>query len=67
MLAVVCDEHREIFGQKLSAMQKQGKLPSGKISFEPVKSVVTDCIVGINEDYVDIELTRGIESDRKLT
>jgi len=28
---------------------------------------VTDCVTGMNEDYVDIELSRGVESDRKLS
>jgi hypothetical protein len=28
--------------------------------------VTTDCVTGANEDYVDIELKRGVESDRKL-
>lgn len=67
MLAVVCDDHRAALGQRLAGMQKQGKVPGGTINFDSVKSVATDCIVGINEDYVDIELARGIESDRKLS
>jgi hypothetical protein len=28
--------------------------------------VTTDCVAGIEEDYVDIELKRGSNSDRKL-
>ncbi|HKX81971.1 MAG TPA: hypothetical protein VJL54_06910 [Nitrososphaera sp.] len=67
MLAVVCDEHREILGSKLEVMQAEGKIPLGKIKFESVKTVVTDCVVGMNEDFVDVELTRGLNSDRKLT
>jgi hypothetical protein len=66
MLAVVCDDHRDVLDLKLKAMQDQGKIPSGKINFESVKTVVTDCVVGMNDDYVDIELSRGVESDRKL-
>ena len=66
MLAVVCDEHREILASKLAVMQSEGKVPLGKIKFESVKTVVTDCVVGMNEDFVDVELTRGLNSDRKL-
>lgn len=66
MLAVVCDEHQEAIQAKLLTLQKAGKVPTGKIKFESVKAVVTDCVTGMNEDYVDIELSRGVETDRKL-
>jgi hypothetical protein len=66
MLAVVCDEHQEAIQAKLSTLQQAGKVPGGKIKFESVKAVVTDCVTGMNEDYVDIELSRGVESNRKL-
>ena len=67
MVAVVCDEHKDVLGQKLALLQEQGKVPKGKIKFESVKTVVTDCVVGMNEDYVDIELKRGVESERKMS
>jgi len=38
----------------------------GKIIFELIKTVVTDCIIGLNDDFVDLELKRGIASDRKI-
>ena len=66
MLAVVCDEHHAAIQVKLATLQEAGKVPSGKIKFESIKTVVTDCVTGINEDYVEIELSRGVESDRKL-
>ena len=66
MLAVVCDEHKDVLQGKLEAMQRESRIPSGRIKFESVKSVSTDCVVGMNEDYVDIELSRGVQSDRKL-
>jgi hypothetical protein len=67
MLAVVCDEHKDVLQGKLALMQKEARIPSGRIKFESIKTVTTDCVVGMNEDYVDIELARGVESDRKLT
>ena len=66
MLAVVCEDHRNGIEARLVAMQKESKIPQGRITFQPVKMVTTDCVAGINEDYVDIELKRGVESDRKL-
>jgi hypothetical protein len=66
MLAVVCDDHKSGIQYRLVALQKENKIPQGKIHFQPVKAVVTDCVMGINDDYVDLELKRGVKSDRKL-
>jgi hypothetical protein len=66
MLAVVCDDHKSGLEARLIAMQKEGKVPHGRIHFQPVKAVVTDCVMGINEDYIELELKRGVESDRKI-
>ncbi len=65
MVAVVCEDHKDGLERKLGAMQKEGKVPAGKIHFQPVKAVVTDCVSGMEEDYVEIELKRGADSDRK--
>lgn len=66
MLAVVCGDHKGGIEARLVAMQNENKIPQGKIHFQLVKAVVTDCVMGINEDYVDLELKRGVESDRKI-
>ena len=66
MLAVVCNDHRTVLEEHLVAMQNAKRIPHGKIIFQPVKMVATDCVMGLNDDYVDLELKRGIESDRKL-
>jgi hypothetical protein len=66
MVAVVCDDHRSALKERLIAMQKASKIPQGNIIFQPVKMVATDCVMGMNDDYVDLELKRGIESDRKF-
>jgi hypothetical protein len=66
MLAVVCENHKGGIEARLLAMQKESKVPQGKIHFQPVKAVVTDCVMGMNEDYIELELKRGVESDRKL-
>jgi len=65
MLAVVCDDHKSRLEARLVAMQKDGKLPLGGINFQPLKAVVTDCVVGMNEDYVKLQLMRGFEWDSK--
>ncbi|MGI0049346.1 MAG: hypothetical protein ACREAW_07375 [Nitrososphaera sp.] len=66
MLAVVCDDHKSGIQSRLAALQKENRIPQGKIHFQPVKAVVTDCVMGINDDYVDLELKRGVKSDRKM-
>ena len=53
MMAVVCDDHKDILQGKLALMQRDAKIPAGRIKFESVKTVTTDCVVGMNEDYVD--------------
>jgi hypothetical protein len=55
MLAVVCDEHKNAFEGHLISMQKANKLPHGTIHFQQVKSVVTDCLTGINEDLIEFK------------
>jgi hypothetical protein len=66
MLAVVCDDHKNIMEDRLVRMQEAKKIPSGKINFVQMKAVTTDCIVGLEDDYVEQELQRGINSDRKV-
>jgi hypothetical protein len=66
MLAVVCDDHRAGIEARLVAMQKENRIPQGRIHFQAVKAVVTDCVMGMNDDYVEIELKRGAETDRKI-
>ena len=53
MLAVVCDEHKNAFEGRLISMQQANKIPQGTIHFQPVKSVVTDCLTGIDEDLIE--------------
>jgi hypothetical protein len=54
MLGVVCDDHKSSLEMRLVAMQEANKIPQGSIHFQPVKAVVTDCVTGINEDYIEL-------------
>lgn len=54
MLAVVCDDHKSALEGRLAAMQEADKIPKGALHFQRVKAVVTDCITGINEDYIEL-------------
>jgi hypothetical protein len=54
MLAVVCNDHKSALEARLVAMQEANKIPQGSLHFQPVKAVVTDCVTGINEDYIEL-------------
>jgi hypothetical protein len=54
MLAVVCNDHKYALETRLIAMQEENKIPQGSIHFQPVKTVVTNCITAINEDYIEL-------------
>jgi hypothetical protein len=54
MLAVVCEDHRSALEVRLATMQEANKIPRGMIHFEPIKAVVTDCVIPSNEDYVEL-------------
>ncbi|MDP8888952.1 MAG: hypothetical protein M3M89_04920 [Thermoproteota archaeon] len=54
MLAVVCNDHKYALETRLVAMQEANKIPRGNIHFESVKAVVTDCVTGIDEDYIEL-------------
>ncbi len=54
MLAVVCNDHKSALQTRLVAMQEANKIPQGSIHFQPVKAVVTDCVTGIDEDYIEL-------------
>lgn len=66
LVAVSCTDHKEKIVTKLHGMQKDRALPEGTFIVNAVASVGTDCIAGLDDDYVDVELNRGIMSDRKL-
>jgi hypothetical protein len=58
MLAVVCDDHKSGLEARLLAMQEANKIPHGSIHFQPVKAVVTDCVIAMNEDYIGLDEKR---------
>jgi hypothetical protein len=44
MVGVACNGHKQIFFDKLTKLQKDGKVPDGSIHFTELKAVGTDCI-----------------------
>jgi hypothetical protein len=41
--------------ERLHVMQLEGSIPEGNIKFQALKMVTTNCIKGIDEDYIEIE------------
>ena len=44
MVGITCQAHKNIVSTKILELQTTGKIPTGKLQFEKVKSVGTDCI-----------------------
>ena len=44
MVGVTCNGHKKTFFEKLTQLQKNGKVPNGAIQFTELKAVGTNCI-----------------------
>ena len=45
MIGLVCDNHIFLVKTKVLSMQKSGKIKRGKIKFQMIKQVMTDCVL----------------------
>jgi len=54
MVGVTCKKDKELVLGKLSSLQKQGKIPKGKIKFSELKAVGTDCIRSDPDDLIQL-------------
>jgi len=51
MIGLVCSDHILLMKRKAISMQKSGKINKGKIRFQKIKPVVTDCVLNLkNKD-----------------
>lgn len=55
MIGVTCDKHKTLVNAKVEHLQKDGKVPAGKINFTALKSVGTDCIKGDPNDLIQLD------------
>ena len=44
MVGITCDAHKNIVSTKIFELQNSKKIPQGKLQFEKLKSVGTDCV-----------------------
>ncbi len=54
MVGVTCGRHKRGVSEKIGSLQREGRVPDGKISFEPLKAIGTDCIRGSTDDLIRI-------------
>ena len=54
MIGMTCLKHKQIVAIKVDNLQSKGQIRSGKIVFEALKSVGTDCIRGDPSDLLQI-------------
>ena len=55
MVGVTCSKHKQIVSGKIQILQKENKIPNGKVSFSPLKAVGTDCIHGNEDDFIQLD------------
>jgi hypothetical protein len=48
MIGLVCSDHILLMKSKTLSMQKSGKIGNGKIRFQKIKPVMTDCVLNQN-------------------
>ena len=56
MLGITCEKHKTSVSSKIGSLQNDGKIPKGRIKFENLKSVQTDCIRGDPDDLIQLWL-----------
>jgi hypothetical protein len=56
MVGVTCQKHKQVVSRKIQILQSDGKIPSGKIDFSPLKAVGTDCIHGDPDDFIQLDI-----------
>ncbi|WOV92620.1 MAG: hypothetical protein R1F52_05775 [Candidatus Nitrosoabyssus spongiisocia] len=55
MIGLVCSKHHTSVLQKIKILQQQNKIPNGKILFNPIKSVGTDCIRSDPDSLIQLD------------
>lgn len=51
MIGLVCSAHISLMEFKTTAMQNSGEMNKGKIRFQKIKPVMTDCV--LNQNNID--------------
>ena len=49
MIGLVCNHHIVAMKTKTLSMQKSGKISKGKIKFQRLKPIMTDCVLNLKD------------------
>jgi len=44
MVGITCETHKDVVSTKILELQTNNKIPKGKLQFEKLKAVGTDCV-----------------------
>ena len=54
MVGVTCNNHKKQVSEKILVLQKEGKVPQGKIHFSELRAVGTDCVRSDPDDLIQL-------------
>ena len=55
MVGITCEKHKDIVSVKIAELQKIGKIPEGKLEFQQLKAVGTDCVKGDPDSIIQLD------------
>ena len=55
MVGITCEKHKNVVSVKIAELQKIGKNPEGKLEFQQLKSVGTDCVKGDPDTLIQLD------------
>tara|TARA_B100000959_G_scaffold281944_1_gene347249 strand:- start:2994 stop:3257 length:264 start_codon:yes stop_codon:yes gene_type:complete len=55
MVGITCNKHKNIISEKIIELQSKGKIPKGKLQFEKLKSVGTDCVRIDSDELIQLD------------
>ena len=55
MVGITCEAHKDIVSTKILELQSNDKIPKGKLKFEKLKAVGTDCVRIDPEELIQLD------------
>ena len=55
MVGITCEKHKNVVSVKIAELQKIGKIPEGKLEFQQLKSVGTDCVRVDSDEFIQLD------------
>jgi len=62
MIGAVCESHKDALKTRIEALQASSKMPKGKIKFEPVVILGTNCLKIPDEEYENFRQDNSFEN-----